>query len=110
MAEDAARRFSRGCFLDVVSYPPVLYEHNSRAGAGISVRVQEMNVAKGYDYVGTQLGVPPSCAGGYTLSIPVFWWVDYVEREFSLGNLVQVVNVTSNGVTTISKQGLSTTR
>ena len=99
-----------GCFADAVSYPSWQYEHSTEDGAGRVSEVSSGNVVTVLDRVGVQLGVPPTSDGGFSLVIPWFWGENNASCNRHFGALQQTVSVTSNGVTTISKGGLSTTR
>ena len=99
-----------GCFTDAVNYPPEQYEHSTDAGAGRVSNIASGNVVTALDRVGVQLGVPPISDGGFSLVIPWFWGGKREPCARHFGALQQTVSVTSNGVTTVSKGGLSTTR
>ena len=99
-----------GCFLDEVSYPPDIYEHSVSNGAVRCINVVEGNRIGDYDCVGVQLGVPPVSDGGFTLHIPLTWGLDGGPFNHAICTMSQVVSVSSNGVTMISKGGFSTTR
>ena len=99
-----------GCFLDEVSYPPDIYEHSVSNGAVRCINVVEGNRIGDYDCVGVQLGVPPVSDGGFTLHIPLTWGLDGGPFNHAICTMSQVVSVSSNGVTVISKGGFSTTR
>ena len=99
-----------GCFADAVNYPPEEYAHTPRAGAAKWSSVGSGNVVGAEDFVGVQLGVPPASNGGFSLQIPWYWRAVNDSSEHLFTHLQQSVSVTSNGVTTISKAGLSRTR
>ena len=99
-----------GCFTDAVNYPPEQYEHSTTAGAERVSEIASGNVVTSLDRVGVQLGVPPTSDGGFSLVIPWSWGGKNEECTRHFGALQQTVSVASNGVTTISKGGLSTTR
>ena len=99
-----------GCFTNQVDYPPSVYAHTPRNGAGSEACVGAGNLVGDVDYVGVQLGVPPVSNGGFPLVIPCTWGVYGGPYSHDFQSLVQNVSVTSNGTTTISKKDLSTTR
>jgi len=99
-----------GCFLDEISYPPSLYEHNVGAGAERIVNVSADNQIGNLDFVGVQLGVPPATNGWFSLVIPLRWGLCGGPYNMTINNLIQTVNVAAEGTTVLSKGELSTTR
>lgn len=99
-----------GCFLDTTKYPSSQYAHGNAQGANRSdMCIGDENRIEGLDFVGCRLGVPPSSEGGFSLNIPVRWGVSGSSVNL-LRFSAQHFSVTSEGESTITRDGCSMTR
>ena len=99
-----------GCFTNTNDYPRSVYAHTLGLGAGEPISVGYGNLVGSWDYVGVQLGVPPSSAGGFVLVIPWSWGIAEGPYLHFFTSMRQSVSVTVDGETTIRKGSLFTIR